>query len=401
MTLITGIFKDSGGVAIASGVLRVKLDAPLVDVNTVPDTYLLQIEHDFPITSGAIGTVNLKESETAQVSYTFTILQVFTDYVYYKTNGDYYSTNDELPSHLYTDGNYYSGVTHTTDSVLLQQVAKTRLETAGESFQAIVPNVASIDFAQLERTGFATDRGPQTAHQVGDYLRSDPSFLQSLINILVSQGTWDATILYRRGNLVLVGGSTYQCIATTSINEPPVANPTKWQIFASKGSAGGTGGDDSAFGAGWSGDLNAPTKNTIYQEFTNNRATLAQVNAKAPSVDPNFTGVATYLTQSLGAGASASSTKTRLATCEYAYNEAVEQWRKRLISLIFLASSASPPQYCVAANGQTLSRTTYAELWAIANGTTGYGTGDGSTTFTVPNLASPGTGLYYVVWAGV
>jgi microcystin-dependent protein len=41
-------------------------------------------------------------------------------------------------------------------------------------------------------------------------------------------------------------------------------------------------------------------------------------------------------------------------------------------------------EYAIPA-GQTLSRTTYATLWALANGVNGFGVGDGSTTFTLPD----------------
>ncbi len=397
MTLIVGTFKDSGGVAIASGVLRVKLNAPLIDTLTEPDSYHLQVERDFPITNGILGTVNLKESATVGISYTFTILQSFTDYVYYKSGtGDYYSTSDELPSHLYTDGKYYSGVSHATDSILLERVATIRQETVGEAFQAIVPNANQVDFAQLERTGFATDRGPQTARQVGEYLKTDPLFLQSIVNILVTQGTWNAAVLYRRGNLVLVGGSTYQCAAATSINEPPAPNPTKWKLFAAKGDTGGTGGDNSAFGAGWNGDLNAPSKNALYQEFTNNRSTKAQVDAKAPLVSPTLTGTPTAPTQAAGTGSGAN--KTAIATCEYA-DRADAALIQFPVSAIAIATSPSPPARTVRANGQALSRTVYSALFAIL-GTT-FGAGDGTTTFNVPSLAAPGTNMYYVIVTGV
>lgn len=377
--------------------LRVKLDAPVADFVTTPRSYLLEVEHDFAITNGSlVGSIDLKESESTGVSYTLTVLRSFVDYFYYKANGDYYSAGDELPSHIWTDGNYYSGVSHTTDSILLQRASKTRLETVGEAFQTIIPNLATVDFTQLQRTGFATDRGPQTTRQVGRYLKSDPTFLQSLIDILVTQGTWDANILYRRGNLVLVGGSTYQCLATTSINEPPATNQTKWQLFAAKGNPGGTGGDNSSFDAGWNGDLNAPSKNALYQEFTNNRATKAQVDAKAPLASPALTGTPTAPTQATGAGGGTN--KTALATCEYA-DRADAALIQFPVSAIAIASSSNPPARTTRANGQAISRTTYSALFAII-GTT-FGVGDGSTTFNVPTLASPGTNVYYVIVTGV
>lgn len=46
-------------------------------------------------------------------------------------------------------------------------------------------------------------------------------------------------------------------------------------------------------------------------------------------------------------------------------------------------AGATPPQYYLLCNGQAVSRTDYAELFAVI-GTT-WGAGDGSTTFNVPN----------------
>ena len=61
-----------------------------------------------------------------------------------------------------------------------------------------------------------------------------------------------------------------------------------------------------------------------------------------------------------------------------------------------LFAMTSVPTGWVRADGQALSRTTYADLFASI-GTT-YGSGDGSTTFNVPNISGAGTGspLYYI-----
>lgn len=301
MTLITGTFKDSGQVAIASGVLRAQLNAPLPDDQTTPDSYLLTIPADFAITNGVLATCNLKESETAQISYTFTVLQAFTDYdYYYAGTGEYYTLNSDRPSHLHTDSKYYTGVVHTVDSVQLERVARTRLEVVGDAFQAIVPNQSSVEFAQLERTGFATDRTPQTARQVARVLQEDPLFTQALIDFLVSQ-PYVNTQPYRKGNIVAVGGSSYQAIVDNVVGQPPASSPTYWRVLAAKGDAGGTGGNDTAFGASWDGDLNAPSKNAVYD----------YVNLLAPKASPVFTGTPTAPT------AASTTVTTQIATTAF------------------------------------------------------------------------------------
>jgi microcystin-dependent protein len=55
-------------------------------------------------------------------------------------------------------------------------------------------------------------------------------------------------------------------------------------------------------------------------------------------------------------------------------------------------TTTTPPGY-IAADGTAVSRTTYAALFAVI-GTT-HGSGDGSTTFNVPNVAAT-TGKYYI-----
>jgi microcystin-dependent protein len=60
------------------------------------------------------------------------------------------------------------------------------------------------------------------------------------------------------------------------------------------------------------------------------------------------------------------------------------------IGTLLLYASATYPTGWLRSDGSAISRTTYADLFAII-GTT-YGVGDGSTTFNLPNLSSSGTG---------
>lgn len=63
----------------------------------------------------------------------------------------------------------------------------------------------------------------------------------------------------------------------------------------------------------------------------------------------------------------------------------------RYIGEVFDWTGSSAPSLCVLPYGQTLSRTTYADLWAfaqieIAAGNTLYNNGNGSTTFGIPDM---------------
>lgn len=57
---------------------------------------------------------------------------------------------------------------------------------------------------------------------------------------------------------------------------------------------------------------------------------------------------------------------------------------KNPIGTILIYSGTTAPTYWLFCYGQAISRTTYAELYAVI-GTT-YGSGDGSTTFNVPDI---------------
>lgn len=63
----------------------------------------------------------------------------------------------------------------------------------------------------------------------------------------------------------------------------------------------------------------------------------------------------------------------------------------KLVGELFMWTGASSPDLCVLPYGQTLSRTTHADLWAhaqieIAAGNTFYNNGNGSTTFGIGDL---------------
>lgn len=63
-------------------------------------------------------------------------------------------------------------------------------------------------------------------------------------------------------------------------------------------------------------------------------------------------------------------------------------------SVIAYATTSAPSGF-LACNGQAVSRGTYAALFALI-GTT-FGSGDGSTTFNLPSIANPITGVIYVI----
>ena len=102
-----------------------------------------------------------------------------------------------------------------------------------------------------------------------------------------------------------------------------------------------------------------------------------QINTKAPSASPTFTGIPTAPT------ASAGTNTAQLATT--AFVGAAVSVGMPTGAVIPYAGSAAPTGWLLCDGGSSgISRTTYAALFAVI-GTT-YGSGDGSTTFNVPDL---------------
>jgi microcystin-dependent protein len=109
------------------------------------------------------------------------------------------------------------------------------------------------------------------------------------------------------------------------------------------------------------------------------------VDTKADLLNPVFTGIATAATAAYGLS------NTQLATTAFATAAGPVTG-----SMLMWPTAAAPTGFLLC-NGQTVSRATYAALFAIVG--TLFGAGDGSTTFTLPNYTDRmpiGAGSLYV-----
>jgi microcystin-dependent protein len=109
------------------------------------------------------------------------------------------------------------------------------------------------------------------------------------------------------------------------------------------------------------------------------------VETKADLLNPVFTGVPKAAT------ATAGTSTTQLATTAFAVSAGTPT-----ASLLMWPTATAPTGFLLC-NGQAVSRATYAALFAIVGVV--FGTGDGSTTFTLPNYIDRmpvGAGSLYV-----
>lgn len=107
-------------------------------------------------------------------------------------------------------------------------------------------------------------------------------------------------------------------------------------------------------------------------------ALRAAFAVKAPKKSPVFSGIPTAPTAEKGTNTD------QIATTAFV-NDAVSSGGAGCpTGMIAFFHATTPPDGWLPCNGQNVSRTTYANLFAVI-GTT-YGSGDGSTTFKLPNL---------------
>jgi hypothetical protein len=306
MTLITGTIKDSGGAAL-SGFLRVTLDAPLVDSSTAPDSLHVAETKDFPITAGAI-SISLPQSQTSELTYFFEFFSESTVTNYYFADGGLYPG----PRHFWTDSNWYTGAVHTANSSLLFQQVETRSKSVS-SFHAIVPNVASCEFASLLPTGITTDVLDTSLRRVAELLVFTQAYAVLLRGGPRWKGDYVATTFYQLDDGVQYAGSSWIYINPDPAagQTPSSTNTTYWMCSAKKGDPGGTGGTDIPYDAiGWDGATWAPSANAVRDIIE----LLARANNAA------LTGNPTAPTQAVG------NNSTRLASTAFVIAEIISRF---------------------------------------------------------------------------
>jgi microcystin-dependent protein len=138
---------------------------------------------------------------------------------------------------------------------------------------------------------------------------------------------------------------------------------------------------------------------TAFEDYHTSIA--GDIDAKANKANPTFTGTATFATVSSGsftatsiASLPANTSIGSVSAAEIGYLDGLTgSVQSQLTSVvaaisptgsIMIWSTNTAPSGWLICNGATVSRTTYATLFAVI-GTT-YGAGDGSTTFVIPNL---------------
>jgi hypothetical protein len=246
-----------------TGRLGIKLNGVLVDDSTTPDTvYLPNIERFFNITAGVITSASFPETETKNVSVHLSI----------------YNIDDEDPPEIITPALW--------------------------EFDAIIPNVSSVEFSVLTPSGVVNNQLDTSALRIAKIIANDPSLAAKVAGAPFPRGEYDSGEIYLYGEMVSYFGKNYISKSVSPITGIlPTVTETWYELVISvppEISVVATG-SNTVYGAGWNGSLLVPTQNTVYDKLVTVDAVITTANTnitnlstnKANINSPNFIGVPT------------------------------------------------------------------------------------------------------------
>lgn len=307
MVAITGLIRNANN-ELLNGQLWVQLDAPLKDVSTNPDSVLLPVLKKITITAGNL-SLNLPESETQRVSYWFRFFE--------------YEENTTTPKVL-----------------------------PALEFRSFVPNLASVEFDDLIPANISIDTIGINAAQIAQILANNAQYAEILRGDPKFIGDYNNTQIYKRGEAARYAGTWWmwkveqqQPGIQPSLNAP---GSNYWIPVSQKGDPGGTGGQDTAYGAGWSGALWAPTANALYN-IIQTLATTATLATYALRNSPIFQGNP--------------SRDSDLSAADNSNNLATSKWVRSLFALLDSpALTGTPTAPTVAVTDSTTKLATTAHV---------------------------------------
>ncbi|MBD2515179.1 hypothetical protein H6G93_09195 [Nostoc sp. FACHB-973] len=253
MTQLLGTLKGAAGTL--SGKLRVTLSGQMVDLATDPDTVYAPKPELFIITNGVLN-ITLPESETSGISYRFEFFLV--------------------------DG------------------SSNIIEPALIDFYAIIPNLATVQFATLVPTGMVNDVLDTGALRIARIIASDTS-LSSAIGGPFPRGNWNYNTVYRYRDLVFYQLRTYICKSINPITGNLPTDTSVWDVIPIEPLGTVSLADPTPFGPAWNNSVLPPSQNALWEKI-----------ATMPGLDsPAFTGNATATTQT------SSDNSSKIATTSY------------------------------------------------------------------------------------
>lgn len=341
MTTIVAKIRDSRGQPIELGLIRVTLvyDLAVDDISYTPQPA------DVTLNSSGEASFNLAPSESANTPYKF---EVFSR----EWNGGGYN---EYPVRA--------------------------------PFYAVIPDLAEpLPFVDLIPTGVGNDALDTSFTSIIRRLYTSEDFWDRLqTTMFTPRGLYSPTDVYSRGHYVLYQGWTFVYVNATPGTAPaPVIweATAHWYPWASRGADGsGTTGSDAVYDAGaWSSSLTAVSQKAIHQMLGTTIARQSAVTGFANAVDGT-------LTRPVLAANPTGGDNSLLVPSTSWVKAITDELAKAVCPIGTLAGFAgtSAPARWILCDGRTVSRTTYAALFAVVSTTYNTG-GEAGTDFRLPDL---------------
>ena len=329
MTQITCDIRDSQGLPLP-GFIRVTLSH---DLAALGRSYLV-VPSDVPLVNG-LATLDLEPSILQNTSYLFQIYRRIGTPVY--------------------------------------------VDTLFKEFHAIVPDSPTpVPLTDLVPTGVTQAAQDTAIASVTRRLYLAPEFWNGIRNnVFKVLGAYSPTTTYKQGNVVSWNGGTYVYIRDVATEGVSPSDQTHWQQWAAQGATGaGTTGNPAPYDpVGWQGATDAPSRGAV-RDVIQTLATQDQLTGiwNNPSlVNPTRNSLANLADRS----SNVPSTQWVQAVLDVA--------RRALtpVGMVGYWFTPTPPAGWLVLDGSLVSRTVYAELFAVFG--TYFGAGDGSTTFRLPD----------------
>ena len=272
-------------------------------------------------------------------------------------------------------------------------------------FHAIVPNVETVNFWELYPVSAVTDLLPAGLRRLAQIIATNPVYADALKGFR-TEGDYDPDQFYSKGSLVAFSGGSFLYVAEsiekgrtpTLYNGSVSGNPIYWQTLAVKGDSSGLAPENDSFDRVlWTGDTQAPTKNSLAGAIVDRNEPLAVeawnkaaiddfdglelltlldlLDHFAPLIDADLQGDPKAPTKGVGDATDS------IATCKHVKNTA-DALNSAVVST-FLSQATAASTYLT----KSSAASTYL---TIANATANYLTisNAASTYLTIANAAS-------------
>lgn len=217
-------------------------DHAFIDSSTDPDTLVIN-----PIVINFTGgefTIAVPQSEALQggeaITYRIRLESKDSKVTFFKQDGTIYNS----PTHQHTDNNWYTGLTHTDDSQLLDRVEENEYKLIQNDFHAVVPDESNVEFTELQGIPQLEPWLDIGVARLAELVTSVAKYRDRISSKLVVKGDYDANTQYELGHVISYNGNGYVYSAqspSTGNTPPTTGNNSFWVMIAEKGSPGGTG----------------------------------------------------------------------------------------------------------------------------------------------------------------